>query len=187
MLRVSFGFLSKNVHSRLAAAPFHSNSVLMKKEKSHDKGQDKARDAIAFNTVDLQDTQADALLKQEEEESPEVRAKRLEDEQKEKLSKARAKFAKDREDIFRLKADKKQFVEVTHSIKRCPICTNNLKIDYKDVKLLSEFVGPNGAILPRAVTGVCEANQIKLKKAIKLSRSAGFMPYLGRLPFPKEL
>ena len=50
-------------------------------------------------------------------------------------------------------------------------------VDYKDVKLLSQFISERGRIIPRRITGVCTANQRKLKVAIKRARNIALLPF----------
>lgn len=62
--------------------------------------------------------------------------------------------------------------------KQCPFSGKDaLKIDYKDVKLLSRFVSEMGKIIPSRVTGASQKKQRELSIAIKRARSIGLMPY----------
>ncbi|XP_031565998.1 30S ribosomal protein S18, chloroplastic-like [Actinia tenebrosa] len=61
----------------------------------------------------------------------------------------------------------------------CPICSANILFTYKDVLFLSQFLSPEGNLLSRRVTGVCGKQQIKLEKAIKISRRLGLLPKCG--------
>lgn len=51
------------------------------------------------------------------------------------------------------------------------------KIDYKDVKLLKEYITETGLIVPSRVTGTQAFYQRKLTKAIKLARYLSLIPY----------
>ncbi|KAL8616620.1 hypothetical protein ACOMHN_036652 [Nucella lapillus] len=63
--------------------------------------------------------------------------------------------------------------------KRCILCQYDLEVNYKNVRLLSQFVSPyTGRIYGRAVTGLCIPMQKEVARAIKQSRSAGYMPYM---------
>jgi len=58
----------------------------------------------------------------------------------------------------------------------CPM-RNDIKIDHKNVRLLSQFISPHtGRIYGSTVTGLCQKKQKEVAKAIKRSRSLGFMP-----------
>ncbi|KAI9475464.1 MAG: ribosomal protein S18, partial [Benjaminiella poitrasii] len=48
-------------------------------------------------------------------------------------------------------------------------------VEYKNHKLLSQFVSDMGKILPRSQTGISAKNQRKLAKAIKRARAMGLM------------
>ncbi len=62
--------------------------------------------------------------------------------------------------------------------KICRFCADrNLKIDYKDSKLLRNFVTERGKIMPRRITGNCAYHQRRVAKAIKMSRIVSIMPY----------
>ncbi|KAJ8039426.1 28S ribosomal protein S18b, mitochondrial [Holothuria leucospilota] len=61
----------------------------------------------------------------------------------------------------------------------CPICRDeNLKIDYRNVELLEQFVcSHTWQIYSFIVTGVCQKQYKKLVKAIEKARSYGLMPF----------
>lgn len=54
----------------------------------------------------------------------------------------------------------------------------NLKVDYKDPKLLSRFLSERGRILPRRMTGLTATHQRMVSRAIKRSQQIGLMPYV---------
>ncbi len=67
--------------------------------------------------------------------------------------------------------------------KRCIICQHNVHVDYKNVRLLSQFVSPHtGQIYGRHITGLCVFMQRYIAKCIKRSRISGFMPYVLKDP-----
>ena len=49
-------------------------------------------------------------------------------------------------------------------------------IDYKDAELLGRFIGPDGKITPRAITGTSAKYQRQLASAIKKARFMGLLP-----------
>ena len=53
----------------------------------------------------------------------------------------------------------------------------NLKIDYKDPKLLSRFMSERGRILPRRMTGLNSLNQRQVTRAIKRAQHIALLPY----------
>ncbi len=58
---------------------------------------------------------------------------------------------------------------------------NNIRqIDYKDVKILSKFINPNGRIMSAKRTGTSAKMQRQLAAAIKNARFLGLMPYIAR-------
>jgi len=52
-------------------------------------------------------------------------------------------------------------------------------IDYKDVELLKKFIGANGKITPRRVTGTSAKYQRMLTTAIKRARQMALLPYIA--------
>ncbi len=62
--------------------------------------------------------------------------------------------------------------------KACKFCEDkNLKIDYKEPRILKEFITERGKILPRRITGVCSRHQRRLSVAIKKSRILALLPF----------
>ena len=66
--------------------------------------------------------------------------------------------------------------------KVCKFCVEKIdSINYKDVRLLSQFVAESGKIVPRRLTGVCTPHQRRLSSAIKQARNIGLLPFAGRM------
>ncbi|HKZ52139.1 MAG TPA: 30S ribosomal protein S18 [Candidatus Acidoferrales bacterium] len=62
--------------------------------------------------------------------------------------------------------------------KVCRFCKENMDhIDYKDVKLIGQFIGDRGKVLPRRATGVCASHQRQLKVALKRARNIALLPF----------
>ena len=53
-----------------------------------------------------------------------------------------------------------------------------LKVDYKDVELLTRFIATNGRILPRRITGLCAKHQKMVANAIKRARIVALLPFV---------
>ena len=65
--------------------------------------------------------------------------------------------------------------------KVCKFCTEKIEaINYKDVRLLAQFVAESGKIVPRRLTGVCTPHQRRLSTAIKQARNIALLPFAGR-------
>ena len=65
--------------------------------------------------------------------------------------------------------------------KVCKFCVEKIEaINYKDVRLLGQFVAESGKIVPRRLTGVCTPHQRRLSSAIKQARNIALLPYAGR-------
>ena len=61
----------------------------------------------------------------------------------------------------------------------CKFCVEKLEyIDYKDVKMLQQFIPERGKILPRRISGTCALHQRKLQVAIKRARQLALIPYV---------
>ena len=65
--------------------------------------------------------------------------------------------------------------------KVCKFCTEKIdSINYKDVRLLSQFVAESGKIVPRRLTGVCTPHQRRVTEAIKQARNIALLPFAAR-------
>jgi len=61
--------------------------------------------------------------------------------------------------------------------KVCRFCTETIDIDYKDSKLLRQFVTERGKIMPRRLTGTCARHQRQLATAVKTARTIALLPF----------
>ncbi len=60
----------------------------------------------------------------------------------------------------------------------CKFCVEKLEyIDFKDTKLLQQFIPERGKILPRRISGTCSLHQRKLQIAIKRARTMALIPF----------
>jgi small subunit ribosomal protein S18 len=65
--------------------------------------------------------------------------------------------------------------------KVCKFCVEKIdSINYKDVRLLGQFVAEAGKIVPRRLTGVCTPHQRRLADAIKQARNIALLPFSAR-------
>ncbi len=65
--------------------------------------------------------------------------------------------------------------------KVCKFCVEKIEsVNYKDVRLLAQFVAESGKIVPRRLTGVCTPHQRRLSTAIKQARNIALLPFAGR-------
>ena len=51
-------------------------------------------------------------------------------------------------------------------------------VNYKDTKVLSNFISDQGKILPRRVTGITSKEQKRVTKLIKRARIAALLPFV---------
>jgi len=66
--------------------------------------------------------------------------------------------------------------------KVCKFCVEKIEaVNYKDVRLLAQFVAESGKITPRRLSGVCTPHQRRLSKAIKQARNIALLPFAGRI------
>jgi|SRR5919108_1044939 small subunit ribosomal protein S18 len=62
--------------------------------------------------------------------------------------------------------------------KVCRFCADKtLTIDYKDTRMVSQFVTERGKITPSRITGNCAHHQRLLTRAIKRARSIALLPF----------
>jgi small subunit ribosomal protein S18 len=65
--------------------------------------------------------------------------------------------------------------------KVCKFCVEKIEnINYKDYRMLGQFVAESGKIVPRRLTGVCSPHQHRLSAAIKQARNIALLPFAGR-------
>lgn len=65
-----------------------------------------------------------------------------------------------------------------HRRKICRFCIEKVDlIDFKDVKLLQNYIPERGKILPRRISGSCATHQRMLAEAIKRARNIALLPY----------
>jgi small subunit ribosomal protein S18 len=65
--------------------------------------------------------------------------------------------------------------------KICKFCVEKIEdINYKDYRMLGQFVAESGKIVPRRLTGVCAPHQHRLSAAIKKARNIALLPFAGR-------
>jgi small subunit ribosomal protein S18 len=63
--------------------------------------------------------------------------------------------------------------------KTCPFSGPDApRIDYKDVRLLQNYVSERGKIVPSRITAVSAKKQRELSQAIKRARHIGLLPYI---------
>ena len=78
-------------------------------------------------------------------------------------------------------SDKPYQRNVRFKRKVCRFCTDkNARIDYKDVKMVEQFITDRGKILPRRVTGTCAKHQRGVAQAIKRARILALVPFVEK-------
>ena len=64
--------------------------------------------------------------------------------------------------------------------KNCFFCEQKIaSIDYKDVKMLRDFLTIHGKIRSRRQTGTCAQHQRHLATAVKRARHLALLPFVG--------
>lgn len=62
--------------------------------------------------------------------------------------------------------------------KVCRFCAEkDSRIDFKDARMLSNFVSERGKIIPSRITGNCARHQRQLTTAIKRARTVALIPF----------
>lgn len=65
-----------------------------------------------------------------------------------------------------------------HRRRICRFCIEKVDIiDFKDMRLLGNYVPERGKILPRRISGNCAMHQRMLAEAIKRARNIALLPY----------
>lgn len=66
--------------------------------------------------------------------------------------------------------------------KVCRFCVEKIDhMDYKDVKLLGQFVRERGKIMPMRLSGVCAPHQKRLRGAINRARNIALLPFAAEM------
>lgn len=66
--------------------------------------------------------------------------------------------------------------------KVCKFCQEKIDlVDYKDSRLLGQFISERGKILPRRLTGTCAPHQRLVAVAIKRARNIALLPFATEL------
>ena len=67
--------------------------------------------------------------------------------------------------------------------KVCKFCVEKIDlVDYKDARMLSQFISERGKIVPRRLSGVCTPCQRRLAEAVKQARSIALLPFATGVP-----
>ncbi|MBZ0273197.1 30S ribosomal protein S18 [bacterium] len=62
----------------------------------------------------------------------------------------------------------------------CRFCADTtIVIDYKESKLLSQFITERGKIIPRRISGNCAKHQREMTLAIKRARQVALLPFVS--------
>ena len=65
-----------------------------------------------------------------------------------------------------------------HRRRICRFCIEKADlIDFKDVRLLQNYIPERGKIIPRRITGNCAMHQRMLAEAVKRARNIALLPY----------
>lgn len=63
--------------------------------------------------------------------------------------------------------------------KFCRFCSEKVPfIDYKDIRVLRNYITDRGKILPRRMTGACAGHQREVTVAVKRSRNIALLTFL---------
>ncbi len=61
----------------------------------------------------------------------------------------------------------------------CPLSGKNApKIDYKNTRLLGQYITDGGKIIPARISGLCAGKQREIATAIKRARFMALIPYV---------
>jgi small subunit ribosomal protein S18 len=67
--------------------------------------------------------------------------------------------------------------------KVCRFCADKtMLIDYKDSRMLGNFLTERGKVIPARITGNCARHQRRLTVAVKQARTVALLPYTAVYP-----
>lgn len=58
----------------------------------------------------------------------------------------------------------------------CQMCAGK-DVNYKDVEIVKKYIGDNGKILPRRITGACARHQRYIANQVKRARFMALIPF----------
>ncbi|KAG8201675.1 hypothetical protein JTE90_012741 [Oedothorax gibbosus] len=59
----------------------------------------------------------------------------------------------------------------------CPLCRLGLKnLKHSDILILQQFINSDGTVIPQHITGICNKQQFRVKRAVGLAQRAGLIP-----------
>ncbi len=61
--------------------------------------------------------------------------------------------------------------------RNCPLCMQNITVDYKDVTLLRKYISERGKIQGRARVGICAKHQRQVTRSVKRARYMALLPF----------
>lgn len=66
--------------------------------------------------------------------------------------------------------------------KVCKFCQEKIDVvDYKEARMLGQFISERGKILPRRLTGTCAPHQRLVAVAVKRARNIALLPFATQL------
>ncbi|CRK99787.1 CLUMA_CG013095, isoform A [Clunio marinus] len=76
----------------------------------------------------------------------------------------------------------KEYIECQKEKKRfCPECTLGLDVKHTDVLILSQYVTPDGSMLPRIATGLCKKQQKRIRTMVVMAQRAGLFDRISKV------
>jgi len=64
--------------------------------------------------------------------------------------------------------------------KKCKFCEEKMHfVDYKNIRLLDNYVTDRGKMLPRKLTGNCARHQRRVEDAVKNARIMALLPFVN--------
>ncbi len=70
-----------------------------------------------------------------------------------------------------------KFIKRVPRARRCPLCKQDIVVDYKDIVVLKKHISERGKILARGRTGICSMHQRQMTRSIKRARYVALLPF----------
>ncbi|XP_015908969.1 large ribosomal subunit protein mL66 [Parasteatoda tepidariorum] len=59
----------------------------------------------------------------------------------------------------------------------CPLCKLGLKnLKHSDILIISQFINSDGTLIPQHITGLCNKQHFRVRRAVALAQRAGLIP-----------
>ncbi|GFX99090.1 28S ribosomal protein S18a, mitochondrial [Trichonephila clavipes] len=83
----------------------------------------------------------------------------------------------------KVKSEREGNVINLHNRIGCPLCRVGLHfVRHTDILILSQFISSDGTVIPQHITGLCDKQHFRVRRAVALAQRAGLIPRKSGTP-----